>query len=255
MLSATVEIFKDGEYQDTHILIKNFAHEITIGEWDEMLRIQANAPEFLSDPETDLYNLSAEQSIDLAMHMVKTVSVFCSEGSEGVLQLPAGYNLAQEESDSLSVTLLNCYKLIVHSVDTYEPVPEPEFEHKGRKFFLPVQSVSALNQKEFGNDLKVIEMVEALQALSAFSQIRDGLPVFEDYRKKSMQFITASLAREVLDNGEIISIGSDLRSHHEQVEERGKFFEDMPLTTALNLRFFLTRLVSTWNVTPYTAQP
>lgn len=245
MLICSVEIYRDGEIQSVPIEIKNFPSEITIGEYDSSLKVIATErPDFMNDDNFDFDNMKASQESEFVQFMIKLVSVFCNEEEEGVLRIPMSERTTRIEGNAYAATLVNAYDFIVETINDYVPIPMSTFEHKGKTFRIPVESISKLGQKEFGPRMTVIEMVEALNAYAIFTEQQNREFIFDDYVKQSMKWVAASLAVRVMDDGKDEPQCKDLESHHKRVEERAEFFDDLTIDIALSIRSFLSGLVS-----------
>lgn len=138
------------------------------------------------------------------------------------------------------VSLLALYVSLAGMIDGYQPKDRDRFDWKGKTYIWPASVVEGFGQVWHGGELTTAQAIEALQTEHVYNaKDKDGVFILADRKYHTDIRLVALLSRRLQPDGEIeqLPLDSNLRTAH--VDRRVKEFEDLPMSVALDMAFFL----------------
>lgn len=234
------------------ITISDTVDSITMRMWvDYQLYIENKLPSFI----TDLQDKKLEEAKEIQSkwtnkqtsiyiwHLSNIVSIFCDKDLNTIMNIPLGQGINNESGDSLNAV----FSRIIHAISDFEPdVNFKVFEWKGCRYTIPKRLINNVGQVSHAPNIRTVDVIHALQVEHIYNaKNEEGKYVLQDRKYHNDIGLVASLARKVTtdkDGNEIIEqFPLDDYKFNKRFQSRVKLFQDLPMSIALNVSFFLIR--------------
>lgn len=217
--------------------------EITFKQWNEYQKVRDQVPEWVTEfdkisDQGKAQELASEwDSTKMAEYIWNCCDLLAAISGYDFQQI-TGLPLHDFDEQSLS-GMFNLYFYYRKLIFSYQPKSIGQFAHRGELYRLASETIKTAGVVEMSPNMTVIETVQALQ----FRQIIGGMTT----PKRDVHFqceigVVASLARRQIGGTKKKDEGlpKNLAEWRIRMSNRMKLFEDLPLDTVLDIRFFLT---------------
>lgn len=225
-LADTVEEMTFSQWVDLQLLIEA---------WPDWLKAFSEKPP--EDQAQEITSWGPLKEAEYLRQMALVINNFCLEGSlEDIIEIP----VFTESHDSPGLEVLA--GKIFRALAEYRPQDRDRFTHHGRTFVVP--GVETIVTGDFESitympRAKVKEVISALQRAHLYgAKGEDGKPALPRSRYYTDLGMIAAICREEIDGQEQPG-PSTLEDWESYVEERAKFFADIPANIAIDIGFFL----------------
>jgi hypothetical protein len=245
-LTLKKSILVDGkETTKTEVVLMNFpdsAEEITMKQWTAFQIRKSECPDFIRA--LDRLEPAERQAAMEAWEEENWIQFFSCAAEMMSCVVDVKYSDLLKSMPPIAdgqTSLLALYVQLAKSIDGYQPKEPNEFTWKGHKYIWPKSVVEKFGQKWYGNQLTTAEAIEALQTEHVYNaKDENGEFVLKDRKYHVDITLVALLSRRVKPNGEIEEIPLEFNSRRAFVDRRVEEFEDLPMSVALDMAFFLT---------------
>lgn len=252
---------------DESLFAPSNAGEITLREYvDFQICMRDKAPEKLvelskiNDQNEWAESLAAWGSLDWNNYYIflgNVLSVFIKTKTKNgkfqkadiltILNLKKGQAFIDETSGD---NLCALYRYIVKTINEYQPKELGHFEYKKMLFKVPDRLLDDYGRTMYAPEIKTIEAIEALQIEHVFSEKnKEGDYIYPDRLYHTDIGVMAAICRkskkEETEEGEtkiipIETLPLNMTARQKFLQKRMKFFNDVPMTVALDIDFFLS---------------
>lgn len=215
--------------------------EITMRQWTDFMLRKADCPDFMLrldtlDPKGREAEMENWQQLDWADFFANCADLLATVVNADAATLLKSMPPLEEGQTSL----LALYIELAACIEGYVPKQRTGFEHKGHQYTWPDTVVDNFGRSWAGQGLNTAEAIEALQTEHVYNaKDENGVYVLADRKYHVDVTLTALLSRRVK-GSKVESLPLKSNERRSWIERRVKDFEDLPMSVALDMAFFLT---------------
>lgn len=240
---ATYEDGREGiKHKSAELSFPSSADDITMRQWTDFQIRKDKCPQFMRELERmkeharkeamDAWDHEnwAQFFVEIADTMATVVNVKSGDLLRSLPPIADG-----------QTSLLALWLELSGLITGYQEQERKEFEWKGHKYIWPQKVVDSFGNEWYGQMLSTAQAVEALQTEHVYNaKDKDGNYALEDRKYHVDITLLAVLSRRVKANNEVEELPLDFVERREFIERRVREFQDIPMTVALDMAFFLT---------------
>ena len=215
--------------------------EITMRQWTDFMLRKAECPEAMLAidtvaPEEREALMATWTELDWADFFASCAELLATVVNTDAATLMRTLPALEEGQTSL----LALYMELARCIEGYVPKQRTGFTHKGHEYTWPETVIDNFGRSWAGQSLTTAEAIEALQTEHVYNaKDENGVYILADRKYHVDITITAILSRRIKgDKVEQLPLNANER--REFIERRVKEFEDLPMSVALDMAFFLT---------------
>lgn len=215
--------------------------EITMRQWTDFMLRKAECPEFMLrldtlDPSGKEVAMTAWGQLDWAEFFANCADLLATVVNQDSATLLKSMPPLEDGQTSL----LALYIELASCIEGYVPKQRKGFTHKGHDYVWPDTVVDNFGRSWAGQGLSTAEAIEALQTEHVYNaKDEQGVYVLADRKYHVDVTLTALLSRREK-NGKVEALPLKANERRAWIERRVKEFDDLPMSVALDMAFFLT---------------
>lgn len=215
--------------------------EITMRQWTDFMLRKAECPDFML--KFDAMDTAKREDAMISWSQLEWAEFFsnCADLLATVVNTDSVTLLRSlPPFDEGQTSLLTLYIRLASTIEGYQPKERRGFTHKGHEYTWPEKVVDNFGRNWYGQTLTTAEAIECLQTEHVYNaKDEGGVYVLADRKYHVDITLCAVLSRRVK-GGKVENLPLPFNERRAFIERRVKDFEDLPMSVALDMAFFLT---------------